>query len=161
MPHLRNSLSEDDDFFSVRASPWFVALLPDDPARPPRGPEASLDRSPAEVRFDRPLVEAAPGDVPARFEGWEIRYAIAEVYDREFPAWGRAIRAAFSVQFPGGTIAVVSVPEFDESLAITPAEGTAPEMVAATTAVAHRVLAVLGQMAVTPARLESSSGGNE
>jgi hypothetical protein len=161
MPHLRTSLPADEDLASVRERPWFVALLPDDPARPPGRPEASSDRSSAEVRFDRPLVEAAPGDVPARFEGWEIRYAIAEVYDRDFPAWGRAIRAAFSVQFPGGTITVVSIPDPTESLEITPPEGTAPEMVAATTAVAHRVLAVLGRMAVTPARPGPASGGSE
>jgi tetratricopeptide (TPR) repeat protein len=146
VPRQRAQLLQDEDFAAVRDRDWFQALAAPPPA-PADAPEPAPELPPA-LRFESPLVSVEPGQLPSSFEGWEFRYSIREEYNRHFPVWARAIRAALSLQFPGATVLVEPVPELTGSLAITSPEGVAHEQATSVRTVADQVTAEVGRRAV-------------
>jgi tetratricopeptide (TPR) repeat protein len=114
-PWLRAGLLEDEDLSSLRGHDWFQSLAP-------QPPQAATDAAPAPappVPNTGPLIPVEPGELPDRFEGWELRYRIHEACDRAFPGWAYSIAAALAVQFPSANVKVIPVAESADSVIVS------------------------------------------
>jgi len=92
--------------------------------------------------------QVQPGDLPDRFEGWELRYRIHGPYDQAFPGWARSVAAALRAQFPGATVTVETVAGPLASATVIAPEGTHEQQVAKVGEIARSVEEVLAQRAV-------------
>jgi tetratricopeptide (TPR) repeat protein len=143
-PWFRRGLLQDEDFSSVRGQGWFQSLAPEPP---PAATGSAPEPSPA-APVQVPLDFVEPGDLPDRFEGWELRYRIHEPYDRAFPGWALSMAAALTVQFPGATTTVTPVAEYADAVVVCAPQGVPEPQVRRAQEVADLVRAEVTRRAV-------------
>lgn len=143
-PRLGAGLLQDRDFSSVRERAWFVALAPQTPAHPP-GSALELQGA---LRFESPPIQVQAGELPERFEGWEIRYLIYGPYNQASPGWAQSIAAALQAQLPGATVAIEAAAGPSASSTVTAPEGTPPEQLSRVREVARSIEDVVAQKGV-------------
>jgi hypothetical protein len=141
-PGYRAGLLQDGDFAFVRERDWFMALVPQPATQPPDPAQ------PESFQFASPPVQVQAGDLPDRFEGWELRYLIHGPYDQACPGWARSVAAALRAQFPGATVTVEAVAGMSASATVTAPEGTPEQQVARAREVARSVEELVARRAV-------------
>jgi hypothetical protein len=147
-PALRETLSSDEDLSSVRDTDWFLTMVRNAPARPEAIDALPSQSAPDEPSFEELLVENVPHEMPQSFDGWTIRYAVLTEYDAQLPAWGRLVRPALSIQFPGATVEIERVPEVDQEFRLVSPEGIDPATIERVRHVAELVLEELARRSV-------------
>src|SRR4029077_4903813 len=93
-------------------------------------------------------VQVQAGELPNRFEGWEVRYRIHRLYDQAFPGLARSVAAALRSQFPGATVTVEAVAGLLASATVIAPEGTHEQQVARVREIARSVEEVVARREV-------------
>ena len=111
-------------------------------------PAASGAAQEEELRLAVPPVPVRAGDLPERFEGWEVRYQIHGLYDQACPGWARSVAAALRAQFPGAMVTVEAVPGMSASATVMAPDGAHEQQVARVREIVRSVEEVVARRAV-------------